>query len=102
LTEQSPPSMVWCRIHRRWERADDLIDFPCSDTFLDGYHELGLTPRKSPRYYAKSAPAQAEIDELLQRISELERENALLKEALGKTTKGKKDRKATRPPTIDL
>jgi len=30
----------------------DLIDFPCSDLWLDHYHRLGLTPRKSPNYYA--------------------------------------------------
>ncbi len=28
----------------------DLIDFPCSDTWLDYYYERGLTPRRSARY----------------------------------------------------
>lgn len=27
----------------------DLIDFPCSDTWLGYYHERGLTPRKPAR-----------------------------------------------------
>lgn len=26
---------------------EDLIDFKCSNTWLDFYHEQGLTPRKS-------------------------------------------------------
>jgi hypothetical protein len=31
----------------------DLIDFPCSDDWLDFYHERGLTPRSSGRPSAR-------------------------------------------------
>jgi hypothetical protein len=42
--------MVWCELHRRYERGDDFIDFPCSQDWLDFYCESGLTPRHSSSF----------------------------------------------------
>lgn len=35
-----------------WDENDprELIDFPCSNTFLDYYHHRGYTPRQSENY----------------------------------------------------
>lgn len=41
----------------------DLIDFPCSDAFLDFYHERGMTPRHTPNYgHGTDLPPLAALD----------------------------------------
>ena len=52
---------------------NDLIDFPCSDTWLDYYYEKGMTPRKSSR-------PSTETLELRKLIKTLEEQNRLLVE----------------------
>jgi len=97
MEERRMSGYVWCYSHKRWERADDLIDFPCSDTFLDAYYELGLTPRHSPNYYNRTEVCpHCEIYE--RRIKELEEENRRLKWKIYELRKetGKS------PKTIDL
>ena len=47
------------KITSTWQPCRELIDFRCSDVFLDFYHDLGLTPRHSgetraPRVYEVS------------------------------------------------
>src|SRR5690348_12860355 len=39
----------------------DLIDFPCSDTFLDAYREVGRTPRSAGRYQRTSRPKISDL-----------------------------------------
>ncbi len=50
---------------RRLDNNDDLIDFPCSDDWLDYYHERGLTPRRSNR-----PSREAELLEAIKRQNE--------------------------------
>jgi len=72
--DEAPKGMVWCPEHQRLERADDLIDFPCSDTYLDFYYRQGLTPRKSPNYFMpdlRIAQLQAEVAALSRRVADL-------------------------------
>ena len=38
--------------------TDDLIDFPVSDIWLDYYHRIGLTPRRSEGYFLRATPPQ--------------------------------------------
>jgi len=40
-----PGKESWVTLPNHYWDDDDLIDFPCSDTFLRHYHALGLTPR---------------------------------------------------------
>jgi len=52
---------------------EDLIDFPCSDTFLDAFHQQGLTPRHSPDFHRADRRFLELIDrqnELLERLTE--------------------------------
>jgi len=58
--------MTWCRAHQQFEPEDDLIDFPCSDTFLDAYYEQGLTPRRSPGYFSR--PVKEGVREALEEL----------------------------------
>jgi hypothetical protein len=47
----------------------DLIDFPCSDTWLDYYHERGLTPRRSARYGLRDETVRLLAEELRSAVS---------------------------------
>jgi hypothetical protein len=50
----------------------DLIDFPCSGTFLNYYHEQGYTSRYDDREYLKtSKELRAEIKRLQKQRQEL-------------------------------
>lgn len=44
---------------------EDYIDFPCSPTWLNWYHEIGLTPRRTPQ-------RDRELVELYRRVAHLE------------------------------
>lgn len=54
-------------------RAEDLIDFPCSDLWLDHYHAMGLTPRSSEqrRQTAEMAALRREVQGLREILGEL-------------------------------
>lgn len=57
---------------------DDLIDFPCSDTWLDFYHERGLTPRSSGKN-RNIQRLEKKIDNLTNAI---EQQNKILQQLL--------------------
>lgn len=59
----------------------DLIDFPCSDTWLDYYHEIGLTPRRSGRPRNHEREFLRALESLNRR---LEMQEKLLQKALKK------------------
>ena len=44
---------------------DDMIDFPCSDTFRDYFYQRGLTPYPSPSYNSARDERLAEALESL-------------------------------------
>ena len=56
----------------------DLIDFPCSDTWLDFYHERGLTPRSSGKN-REIARLERKLDNLTNAI---EQQNKILQQLL--------------------
>lgn len=68
-------NQVWCYSHACYESADDLIDYPVSDLYLDAAYRQGLTPRKSPFY---SASVQQEA--IFQEINGLREELATMTE----------------------
>ena len=64
-----PGKESWSRLpNHLWDENDpaDLIDFPCSDTFLRHYHALGLTPR------CPEPDVQPQLNELSGRLERLE------------------------------
>ncbi len=42
----------------------ELIDFPCSDVFLEHYHNLGMTPRNPYRHDTSVSELKQEVVEL--------------------------------------
>ena len=75
----------------------DLIDFPCSDLWLDHYHRLGLTPRKSPNYYASM-----DESDMWGKIRTLENATGELREQLrhlSRRTPGPRPPERQPPPT---
>ena len=60
------------------DKEDDLIDFPCSDTWLDFYHERGLTPRSSGKN-REIARLERKLDNLTNAI---EQQNKILQQLL--------------------
>ena len=66
-------NMVWCHFPQHFKPANDLVDFPVSDDWLDFYHRQGLTPRKSPHYYSSPEHETCSVNkEALERIVSLE------------------------------
>ncbi|MEM1692518.1 MAG: hypothetical protein QW794_00600 [Thermosphaera sp.] len=68
---------------------EDYIDFPCSPTWLDWYHEQGLTPRRSSRkdkelvdLYKRIARLEEILLEVLEEIKAIKLANAKEKEPL--------------------
>ena len=57
---------------------EDYIDFPCSDTWLDFYHERGLTPRSSGKN-REIAKLERKLDNLTNAI---EQQNKILQQLL--------------------
>jgi len=57
---------------------EDYIDFPCSDTWLDFYHERGLTPRSSGKN-REIARIERKLDNLTNAI---EQQNKILQQLL--------------------
>lgn len=58
LRQQQSESRQGIRLpNADWNETDprEMIDFPCSDTWLDYYHLRGLTPRHS-QYYRGPRP----------------------------------------------
>ena len=52
------------------EDGEDMIDFPVSDTWLDFYHEQGLTPRCSDQIQPQPASSEVRWEhELLERAA---------------------------------
>jgi len=47
---------------------DELIDFPCSDSWVDWYHHLGLTGARSGRTYPPRAKPRAPTEEEWQKV----------------------------------
>lgn len=63
---------------RRYEQAKkretapgDLVDFACSDEWLDHYYKLGLTPRHSPDYGSNTAELQRRVESLARIVADL-------------------------------
>lgn len=68
---------------------EDYIDFPCSPTWLDWYHEQGLTPRHSGRRHFEEKLVK-HLDALNRR---LEAQEELIRELLRERRRRHKKRK---------
>lgn len=67
---------------------EDMIDFPCSDDWLDYYHRRGLTPRHSGRM-------DPVVKELLKEIAELRKSQVEMQEVLLEVVRELKELKAS-------
>lgn len=77
---------------------EDYIDFPCSPTWLDWYHEIGLTPRRSGRN-AFNEKLVEHLEKLNRRLDAQER----LLRKLYRRRRPKKKKRGTspRPPALE-
>ncbi|MEM4546835.1 MAG: hypothetical protein QW328_08770 [Nitrososphaerota archaeon] len=69
---------------------EDMIDFPCSPTWLDFYHEQGLTPRHSGRPSAIEREILKNLEKLNRR---LDMHEEILQELIERLTVQKQSKK---------
>lgn len=59
---EDTPSYLTPNVQRALEQGADLIDFPCSPTWVRHYAELGITRDYPPEFYQRPQPSFSDED----------------------------------------
>ena len=74
---------------------EDMIDFPCSDTWLDHYYDRGMTQRHSPRRWEAQEIRLNTLEEYLRELKSLVRGKKVIVQNLVTPVLPKKQKKFT-------